>query len=173
MRFALLKTGSQLDVQALHRVRTRLIARRTGVINQLRGLLLERGATFPVGRRALSERLPNVLENPAAGLSPRFCGLVHQLREEWRQLDRTIHEADLEIQAVAADDELCQRLTQVPGIGPLTATALVAAVGNGTAFTHGRDLAAWIGLVPRQHSTGAAPLCGESVSTEIPICAAS
>jgi len=154
MRFAPIKTVSQLDVQALHRVRTRLIARRTGVINQLRGLLLERGVTFPVGRRALGERLPAVLENPAADLSPRFCGLVHHLREEWRQLDRTIHEADLEIQAVATDDELCQRLTQVPGIGPLTATALVAAVGNGTAFTQGRDLAAWIGLVPRQHSTG-------------------
>jgi transposase len=76
MRFAPLKTVSQLDVQALHRVRTRLIARRTGVINQLRGLLLERGVTFPVGRRALGERLPAVLENPAAGLSPRFCRLV-------------------------------------------------------------------------------------------------
>jgi transposase len=154
MRFVPLKTEDQLDLQAVHRVRARLVARRTAVINQLRGFLLERGVTFPVGRRALIARFPEVLDNPAIGLSPRFCRLLQQLRDEWRLLDRAIDDADQEIQTLARTDAACVRLTQVPGIGPLTATALVAAVGDGAAFTKGRDLAAWLGLVPRQHSTG-------------------
>jgi transposase len=154
MRFVPLKTTDQLDLQAIHRVRARLVARRTAVINQLRGFLLERGVTFPVGRRALVERFPDVLTNPASGLSPRFCQLLSQLREEWRLLDHAIHETDREVATLARADEACRRLTEVPGIGPLTATAFVAAVGHGAAFTKGRDFAAWLGLVPQQHSTG-------------------
>jgi transposase len=154
MRFVPLKTMEQLDLQAIHRLRTRLVARRTAVINQLRGFLLERGVTFPIGRRALVERFPEVLDNPALGLSVRFCRLLQQLRDEWRLLDSAIQEVDQEIHTLAHDDEACDRLMQVPGIGPLTATALVAAIGNGAAFARGRDLAAWLGLVPRQHSTG-------------------
>jgi transposase len=157
MRFAPLKTVDQLDLQALHRVRTRLVARRTAVINQLRGFLLERGVTFPVGRRALVAQFPDVLANPALTLSPRVCRLLQQLREEWRVLDEAIDAADQEIRSLAQDDEGCRRLMQVPGIGPLTATALVAAVGNGAGFTTGRGLAAWLGLVPQQHSTGGKP----------------
>jgi transposase len=154
MRFCPLKTTDQLDLQAVHRVRTRLVARRTAVINQLHGFLLERGVTFPAGRRALSDGFPQVLDNPASGLSPRMGRLLQQLRAEWRRLDEQIQEIDDEVATLAREDEACRRLTQVPGIGPLTATALVAAVGNGAAFTKGRDLAAWLGLVPRQHSTG-------------------
>jgi transposase len=154
MRFVPLKTSDQLDLQAIHRVRARLVRRRTAVINQLRGFLLERGVTFPVGRRALAERFPHVLDNPTLGLSPRFCQLLQQLREEWRLLDQVIHDTDHEMATLAQEDEACRRLTQVPGIGPLTATAFVAAVGHGAAFSKGRDVAAWLGLVPRQHSTG-------------------
>ena len=130
------------------------MARRTAAINQLRGFLLERGVTFPVGRRALIERFPAVLSDPAVELSPRFCQLLLQLREEWRLLDEAIHATDHELARRAQEDEACRRLTEVPGIGPLTATAFVAAVGHGAAFAKGRDLAAWLGLVPRQHSTG-------------------
>jgi transposase len=154
MRFVPLKTTDQLDLQAIHRVRTRLVRRRTAVINQLRAFLLERGVTFPVGRRASIERFPEVLDNPAFALSPRMCRLLQQLRDEWRVLDHAIQELDHEVSTLAHEDEACRRLTQVPGIGPLTATALVAAIGNGAAFTKGRDLAAWLGLVPQQHSTG-------------------
>ncbi len=154
MRFVPLKTVEQLDLQAVHRVRARLVARRTAVINQLRGFLLERGVTFPVGRQALARRFPVVLDNPESGVSPRLCRLLQQLREEWHSLDRAIQDADREIQALATQDDACRRLIEIPGIGPLTATALVAAVGHGAAFAHGRDLAAWLGLVPLQHSTG-------------------
>lgn len=154
MRFVPLKTTDQLDLQAIHRVRTRLVRRRTAVINQMRAFLLERGVTFPVGRRALIERFPEVLDNEAFGLSPRLCRLLQQLRDEWRALDQAIQQADHEVVTIAHEDEACRRLTQVPGIGPLTATALVASIGNGAAFTKGRDLAAWLGLVPQQHSTG-------------------
>ncbi len=149
MRFVPLKTMEQLDLQAIHRLRTRLVARRTAVINQMRGFLLERGVTFPIGREALVKRFPEVLDNPALGLSVRFCRLLQQLRDEWRLLDDDIEDVDQEILSLARDDEACDRLMQVPGIGPLTATALVAAVGNGAAFAKGRDLAAWLGLVPR------------------------
>jgi transposase len=100
------------------------------------------------------KRFPEVLDNPALGLSVRFCRLLKQLRDEWRLLDDDIEDVDQEILSLARNDEACDRLMQVPGIGPLTATALVAAVGNGAAFARGRDLAAWLGLVPRQHSTG-------------------
>ncbi|MGH9424406.1 MAG: IS110 family transposase, partial [Thermoanaerobaculia bacterium] len=154
MRFVPLKTMEQLDLQAIHRIRTRLVARRTAVINQMRGFLLERGVTFPIGREALVKRFPEVLDNPALGLSVRFCRLLQQLRDEWRLLDDDIEDVDQDILSLARADEACDRLMQVPGIGPLTATALVAAVGNGAAFAKGRDLAAWLGLVPRQHSTG-------------------
>jgi transposase len=154
MRFVPLKTAHQLDLQAIHRVRSRLVARRTAVINQLRGFLLERGLTFPTGRRALVERLPDVLANADVDLSPRFCQLLTHLREEWRVLDDAILHLDHEVATLAREDEACRRLTAVPGIGPLTATAFVAAVGHGAAFTKGRDFAAWLGLVPQQHSTG-------------------
>ena len=154
MRCVPLKTEAQLDVQAVHRVRARLVAQRTAVINQLRGLLLKRGVTFPVGRRVLVERLPEVIANPPMALSPRFGPLLTHLREQWRRLDETIHEIDREIATLAREDAACCRLTQVPGIGPLTATAFVAAVGHGRAFTKGRDFAAWLGLVPLQQSTG-------------------
>jgi transposase len=154
MRFVPLKTMDQLDLQAIHRVRARLVAQRTAVINQLRGLLLERGVTFPVGRRALVERFPDAIANPAVALSPRFCQVLTQVREEWRGLDDAIHDIDQEIARLAREDDACGRLIKVPGIGPLTATAVVAAVGHGTAFTKGRDFAAWLGLVPLQRSTG-------------------
>jgi transposase len=150
MRFVPLKTMEQLDLQAIHRLRTRLVRRRTAVINQLRGFLLERGVTFPIGRRVLIERFPEVLDNPALGLSVRFCRLLQQLRDEWRLLDGAIHDVDQEILSLARDDEACDRLMQVPGIGPLTATALVAAVGNGAAFATGRDLSAWLGFGHKQ-----------------------
>mgnify|MGYP001246175693 CR=1 FL=1 len=157
MRFVPLKTDDQLDLQALHRVRDRLVGRRTAVINQLRAFLLERGVTPRTGRHHLASRLPLILEDAENSLSTAMRHLIVQMREEWRLLDVGIDDATHAIEAIAARDAACQRLMAIPGIGPLGATALVAAVGHAHQFAKGRDLAAWLGLVPRQHSTGGKP----------------
>jgi transposase len=154
MRFVPVKTEGQLDLQTVHRVRQRLVGRRTALINQLRAILLERGIIVPQTRRVLERRLPEVLADENSGLSPRMRRLIEDLREEWRELDRRIAAFDDELVAVARHEPDCRRLCEIPGIGPLNATALVAAVGDGSAFSKGRDLAAWLGLTPREYSTG-------------------
>jgi transposase len=157
MRFVALKTPEQLDLQALHRVRARLVGRRTAVINQIRAFLLERGITVATGPQRLRQRLPWVLEDTAASLSERIRRLIRTLWEEWQQLDEQAKAVTSEIEQIAQADDTCRRLVEIPGVGPLVATALVAAAGNGSGFSSGRDLAAWLGLVPRQHSTGGKP----------------
>lgn len=157
MRFVPVKTVEQLDLQAMHRVRDRLVARRTGVINQLRAFLLERGLAPRKGRAHLLRLLPGILEDAEAVLSMRMRALLDRLWQEWRLLEEEVASLTAEIRRIANEDEDCRRLMQVPGIGPLVATALVAAVGSGHGFERGRDLAAWLGLVPRQHSTGGKP----------------
>jgi transposase len=154
MRFVSIKTVEQLDLQAMHRVRDRLVSRRTAVINQIRAFLLERGVTLPAGRRRLAQRMWWILDDAENGVSDRMRNLLRGLWEEWRRLESDIDAADREIVAVARQNDACRRLAEIPGVGPMIATALVAAVGDGSAFTKGRDLAAWLGLVPRQHSTG-------------------
>ncbi|MGE3510227.1 MAG: IS110 family transposase [Vicinamibacterales bacterium] len=157
MRFVPLKTVDQLDLQALHRVRHRLVARRTGVINQLRAFLLERGLTPRTGREHLAHVLPEVLASAGEALSPAMQQLIERLREEWRGLDEEIRDLTSQLSAIAREDVACQRLVEIPGFGALTATALVAAIGKGTTFRKGRDLAAWLGLVPLQKTTGGKP----------------
>jgi transposase len=154
MRFVPIKTEDQLDLQAVHRVRERWVMRRTAVINQIRGLWLERGLTMPKGRSHLEEALPEILADAASKLSDLFRVLLAQLRIELDQLSVRIEEMDVVMQQTAKENEACQRLTTIPGIGPVTATALVAAIGNGAAFRKERDLAAWVGMVPREHTTG-------------------
>jgi transposase len=154
MRFVPIKTVEQLDLQALHRVRDRLVSRRTALINQIRAFLLERGVTVPTGRHRLAQRMWWLLDDAENGLSERMRSLLRSLWEEWRQLESDIDGADRQIVAVARQNDACRRLAEIPGVGPMIATALVAAIGDGSAFTSGRDLAAWLGLVPRQHSTG-------------------
>ena len=154
MRFVPIKSTEQLDLQALHRVRDRLISRRTGVINQLRALLLERGIIFRKGRRYLRRQMPLILEDAEQNLSCRMRRLLEQLWHEWKSLEEQIQLLSDEIETIAGQDEACQRLLSVPGVGSLVATALVASVGNGAAFRRGREFAAWLGLVPRQFSTG-------------------
>lgn len=154
MRFVPIKTGDQLDLQALHRVRDRLVQRRTAVINQIRGFLLERGITFAQGPANLRRHIPSLLEDADQNLTPRMRGLLAHLWQEWKQLDADVERVSSEIDAIAEHDPACQRLRQIPGIGPLVSTATVAAIGNGAAFRKGREFAAWLGLIPRQHSTG-------------------
>jgi transposase len=154
MRFVPIKSDDQLDLQSLHRVRERWVTRRTAVINQIRGLLLERGITLRKGRRYLDEALPGILEDADAKLSGTLRLLLGQLKLELDQLALRLEEAEGLIEQTVQESEACQRLMQIPGIGPVTATAVISAVGNGAAFRKGREFAAWTGLVPREHSTG-------------------
>jgi transposase len=154
MRFVPLKTEEQLDLQAVHRVRERWVMRRTAVINQVRGLLLERGITLPKGRSHLEQGLPEILADAHTRFSECISILLGQLRVELDQLAARIEEMDALIARTSKENEACRRLTTIPGVGPVTATALVAAIGNGAAFKRGRDLAAWVGMVPREYSTG-------------------
>jgi transposase len=155
MRFVAIKTVEQQDIQATHRMRSLTVERRTAQVNQVRGLLLEYGIDVPQGRAALMRRLPEILEDAATGLSERFRAELNTVLEELRHLDEQVAHYDTQIQAIAQNDETVQRLMTIPGIGALVATALVAAVGEDVGlFRNGRGLAAWLGLVPRQHSTG-------------------
>jgi transposase len=154
MRFVPIKTDDQLDLQALHRVRDRLVQRRTALINQIRGFLLERGITFAQGRTKLRDSMPAILEDAEQDLTPRLRNLLAHLWQEWKQLQTDIEAVSERIELICSEDAACQRLRQIPGVGPLVATATVAAIGNGAAFHKGREFAAWLGLVPRQHSTG-------------------
>jgi transposase len=161
MRFVELKSAEQLDLQSLHRVRDRLVSERTTLINQLRAVLLERGFTAPQGRRKLEYALTTLLdETDAPGgvtLSLRTRALVQDMRAEWAELDERIKAYNDEFAALAKKDETTRRLATIPGIGVLNATALAAAIGSGATFARGRDLAAWLGLVPRQATTGGRP----------------
>ncbi len=154
MRFVPIKSDDQLDMQSLHRVRDRWVGRRTSVINQIRGLLLERGITFRKGRRHAEASLPGILEDADNGLSGLLRMLLAQLQGELRQLQSQIDEADTLIAKAASNHDACCRLMAIPGVGPLTATAVVASIGSGAEFRKGRSFAAWLGLVPEQHSTG-------------------
>ena len=157
MRFVELKTEEQLDLQTLHRARERLVGERTALINQLRAVLLERGCAMPQGRRKFEQRLEEMLAQTDRPLSPRILALLGDMRAQWRDLDRRIAALDAEFTARARADEAARRLATIPGIGVLNATALVAAVGDAGTFARGRDLAAWLGLVPRQATTGGKP----------------
>ena len=157
MRFVTLKSEAQLDVQTLHRVRDRLVGDRTSLTNQIRSLLLERGHVVAQGHARLRMRLAELLDVDAPAVSPRMAFLLGDMRARWDELDRRIVAFDAEFAAMAREDERARRLTAVPGIGALNATALVAAVGDATSFGRGRDLAAWLGLVPRQVTTGGRP----------------
>src|SRR5512147_670053 len=154
MRFVPIKTNDQLDLQALHRVRDRLVHRRTALINQIRGFLLERGITFAQGPANLRRQMPLILEDAEQKITPRMRNLLAHLWQEWKALNSEIECVSDEIDAIASQDAACQRLRQIPGVGPLVATATVAAIGNGAAFRKEREFAAWLGLIPRQHSTG-------------------
>ena len=157
MRFVELKSEAQLDMQSLHRARDRLIGERTALINQLRAFLLERGITAAKGRRHLELHLETVLTAEQVSLSPRTRLLIEDQRAEWRELDRRIQAFDEEFALQARTDETARLLTTIPGIGPLNATALAAAIGRAETFHRGRDLAAWMGLVPKQMTTGGKP----------------
>jgi transposase len=155
MRFVELKSEEQLDMQSLHRARDRLVGERTALINQLRAILLERGIIVAQGRRRLERLLAG--GDPQASLSQRMRVLIEDMRAQWCDLDRRIAELDKKFAEWTRNVEAARRLMTIPGIGVLNATALIAAIGQGESFARGRDLAAWLGLVPRQVTTGGRP----------------
>ena len=133
------------------------MAERRSLINQLRAILLERGTIFPVGRRKLELGINEMLADEKTTLSPRLRQLLDELRAEWRNLDARIEALNGEFIELARSDPAARRLTSIPGVGVLNATALIAAVGDASSFAKARDLGAWLGLVPRQHTTGGKP----------------
>jgi transposase len=154
------KTQDQLDLQALHRVRSRLVSRRTATINQIRAFLIEQGITVRTGANALRNSLFTILENRKDEISPRMNELIVSLYKDWLYLDERIETITDEIEMISKTEENCQRLMSVPGIGPIISTAMVAAIGTGDAFGRGRDFGAWLGLVPRHYSTGGKTVLG-------------
>jgi transposase len=161
MKFVATKTADQLDLQALHRVREGLVRQRASIINQIRAFLLERGIAVRQGLRFLRTELPGILAQRSDVLSPRMVHLIEDLAGDWRRLDERIEGLSTEIANVVAQDAACERLMTVPGIGPIISSATVAAIGTGDVFSKGRDFAAWLGLVPRQISTGDRTILGK------------
>lgn len=154
MRFVEVRSPEQIDLQALYRVRDRMVAQRTRLICQMRAFCLEYGVAMHQGVGKFKADLPKVLANEENDLTPAMRKLLAGLFEDVRQLEARISEISREIEATAAADDTARRLMTIPGIGPLAATALLAAAGNGRQFRKARDMAAWLGLTPREHSTG-------------------
>jgi len=154
MRFVAVKTVEQQDLQAVHRVRSSLIRERIAKANQLRGLVYEYGLVAPRELHALRRAVPEWLEDAENGLTARFRALLAGLYRDLQQLDERVRELDREIATIVREHEPVGRLQQLTGIGPLTASALYALVGDARQYRNGRELAVALGLTPRQHSSG-------------------
>jgi transposase len=158
MRFVPVKSVEQQAVLAVHRARQGFVKARTAQANQIRGLLAEFGLVIPRGLWHIHQRVPALLERAADALPLTFRHLIERLLGQLKELDRQVAELEAQIQAWHRSSELSRRLEQIPGIGPLTASALVASIADARSFDSGRQLAAWLGLVPRQSSSGGKPL---------------
>jgi len=158
MRFVTVKPVEQQDIQGLHRIRQSVVKQRTALANQIRGLLGEYGIVVGYGISQVRRRIPEVLEDGENALTDRFRGWLSELLEALRALDERIKKYDEEIQREYAANEVCRRLGAIEGIGPQIATAVIATYGDGKQFRNGRQFAASIGLVPRQHTTGDRPV---------------
>jgi transposase len=154
MRFVPIKTNEQQAVLALHRARQSYVKARTAQANQIRGLLAEYGIVIPQGIDHIGRRLPAILEDGENELPGIFRQLLQRLGEHLKDLDRHVDELDAQIQGWHRENAASRKVAEIPGIGPLTASALVASIGDAKSFKDGRQFAAWLGLIPRQHSTG-------------------
>jgi transposase len=154
MSFVPVKTIEQQDIQTLHRVRSERVKQRTAIANQIRGLTAEYGIVAPLRLNNLRCKIPLWLEDAENGFSLAFRAMLNELHNQLKSLDDSIKEFDRQITVIANREPACRKLQTLPGVGPITATALYAAVGDGTQFSSGRQLGAWLGLTPRQHSSG-------------------
>ena len=158
MRFVPVKRHEQLDMQALHRVRAQFVHQRTAIVSQLRCFLLEYGIAIHTGIGMFRRDATRILADDSNDLTPMMRQLLVELWSDFLRIDERVAALSGQIEALAQRDDVVHRLTTIPGIGPLGASALCAAAGDGKQFRSGRDLAAWIGLVPRQHTTGGKPM---------------
>jgi transposase len=149
-----IKSVEQQDIQSLHRIRERYVAQRTGLINQTRGLLSEYGIVAPLGHRAFCVLLRELGQPNCRALSPLLKIQINQIADDYYGLTDRINELTATLKTIAETNPLCQLLTTIPGIGEINATALVSAIGNGSQFANGREFAVWLGLTPRQASSG-------------------
>jgi transposase len=158
MRFVPIKNAEQQAILSLHRARQGFVRARTAQANQIRGLLAEYGITLPQGISHVANCLPHIIEDADHELPGLFRGLLQRLVAHLRELNHQVQELEEQIDTWHRANEASQRLAKIPGIGPLTASALSASIGNAKSFKNGRELAAWLGLVPRQHSSGGKPM---------------
>lgn len=154
MRFVPIKNVEQQAILSVHRARQGFVKARTAQANQIRGLLSEFGIIIPKGIQSIAKRMPDILEDGENGLPGTMRNLLERLNDNLKEMDRQVVELELQIKLWHANSEASRKLEAIPGIGPITASAIVATVGNATEFKNGRQLAAWIGLVPKQHSSG-------------------
>jgi transposase len=154
MPFVAIKTVEEQDMQALHRMRAKCVKDRTALSNSTRGLLGEYGIVLPKGLTALRKSIPELLEDAENGLSDRFRNLLARRYEQLAELDEHIAFYTNELELLSRQDDACQRLQTIPGFGPIVSSAFRSAIGDGRAYARGRDAAASVGLVPRQHSSG-------------------
>jgi transposase len=154
MRFVPKKTLEQQDIQTLHRARPRLVNHRTALVSQIRGMLLDRGIAIGVSITQARRAIPEILSGQQPEVTELAREAIRELYDLFQDLDRRIRSFDQRIERVFRASEPCQRIARIKGVGPKAATAMVAAIGDGSEFQNGRHLAAWLGLVPRQHSSG-------------------
>ena len=154
MRFVEVRSPEQVDLQALHRIRDRLVGERTGLMNQARAFCIEYGLAMRVGAGGFHADIRRHLGNLENDLTQNMRGLLNELLDDLAYIENRVKTLSAKIEAIANEDETIRRLLTIPGIGALGATALVAAAGNGHQFRKARDMAAWLGLVPAEHSTG-------------------
>lgn len=154
MRFVAVKTVEQQETLCLHRVRERLVCSRTGLINEIRGLLGEFGIVIPQGVQKFRKQLPEVIEDADNELGPQARLLFTRLHSELKELDEKIAVLDQDIENLANSQDVTQNLMTIPGIGPITASAIIASVGDASIFRNGREMSGWLGIVPRQNSSG-------------------
>jgi transposase len=157
MRFVPIKRVEQQDLQALHRIRERIIKARTALVNEIRGLLSEYGIVLPQSLTKFRALIVSTLQNEQAKLTALSTEVFWQLYDEFLSLEKRLAYYDEKLAAIGRAHPECQRLQTIPGIGPISATAILAAISDATQFKNGRQLAAWLGLVPREHSTGGKP----------------
>lgn len=154
MRFVPIKTAEQQALLALHRARQGFVRARTAQVNQIRGLLAEFGIVIPIRTLSLFKQLPVILEDQEEVLPLPFKQLLQRLFDHLKALEQQVGELESQIQQWHRHHDVSRKLAEIPGIGPITASALIASVGDASNFKNGRQFAAWLGLVPRQHSSG-------------------
>jgi transposase len=154
MRFVSIKTVEQQAILSVHRARQGFVKARTAQGNQIRGLLTEFGIVIPQGIRSIEKQVPEILEDGENGLPGTMRNLIDRLTENLKEMDRQVKELEAQIQVWHCENEASRRLAEIPGLGPITASAIVATVGDAREFKDGRQMAAWLGLVPKQHSSG-------------------